>query len=610
MIAKNIFIYHLDNELEKLFSLDKYDSDMVYNSFKLIIKVAFLLCKDHLIIPAANYFESKYGYRILNEFQELREINAIRLISSSYNIDDLIDSKKKQYGEKILLNKFQYGSIIKQEKELILPGSLTKRTRSASADIKEGWFKAVSETDFMDSLFKYAKPGITAGVFEDSFYLLPRKMGKQAYVSDHMIKYLPFSVNEKKPNYIINTLVTREYIQSFLKENDAVCIKDIPLINDSLILPKETDELQFISYKNVILMMKCIKYKDTNFFDYINNCTCSELIELKYSPFGQTFIKEFYEKNTNRSETKVKDEKKADASNIRIGVITALPEEFVAMKKMMKNVEEVFFDRKGAGHRFFIGEIKSANNSIHNVALTQCGMGNNKAAIRATNMLTHFPAIESIIMTGIAAGIPCVNNVEKHIRLGDIVVSNGIVQYDFIKDTGEVQECRSASALPSAQLTEAINIIKAQIIEGIVSWNKYIMEGIDNNVKFKKPSIEDDKLYDENGGIIEHPFDKDRDDFPKLFFGKIASANTLLKNRERREEIKERFDALAIEMEGSGICDATWEASVGYIVVRGICDYGDSKKNDVWHNYAALTAAAFTRSLIETLPDFSDYSNV
>lgn len=41
---------------------------------------------------------------------------------------------------------------------------------------------------------------------------------------------------------------------------------------------------------------------------------------------------------------------------------------------------------------------------------------------------------------------------------------------------------------------------------------------------------------------------------------------------------------------------------VGYLVVRGICDYCDSHKNDDWQQYAAIVAAAYTRALIESMP--------
>jgi nucleoside phosphorylase len=39
------------------------------------------------------------------------------------------------------------------------------------------------------------------------------------------------------------------------------------------------------------------------------------------------------------------------------------------------------------------------------------------------------------------------------------------------------------------------------------------------------------------------------------------------------------------------------------MVIRGICDYCDTFKNDDWQPYASLVAAAYARAMIETLPD-------
>jgi len=87
-----------------------------------------------------------------------------------------------------------------------------------------------------------------------------------------------------------------------------------------------------------------------------------------------------------------------------------------------------------------------------------------------------------------------------------------------------------------------------------------------------------------------------------VFIGPIATSNALVKNPLKRDELRDRFGVKAVEMEGSGIADATWTAEVGYLVVRGICDYADARKSDKWQDYAAIVAAAYTRGLIETLP--------
>ena len=38
-----------------------------------------------------------------------------------------------------------------------------------------------------------------------------------------------------------------------------------------------------------------------------------------------------------------------------------------------------------------------------------------------------------------------------------------------------------------------------------------------------------------------------------------------------------------------------------YLVVRGIVDYCNLDKKDEWHNYAAICAACYTKSIIERL---------
>lgn len=53
-----------------------------------------------------------------------------------------------------------------------------------------------------------------------------------------------------------------------------------------------------------------------------------------------------------------------------------------------------------------------------------------------------------------------------------------------------------------------------------------------------------------------------------------------MKNYQKRQQLKKKFGVYAVEMEASGIADATWEMGTGYIVIRGICDYCDDYKND------------------------------
>jgi nucleoside phosphorylase len=82
----------------------------------------------------------------------------------------------------------------------------------------------------------------------------------------------------------------------------------------------------------------------------------------------------------------------------------------------------------------------------------------------------------------------------------------------------------------------------------------------------------------------------------------IAAADTLLKNAATRDVLRDRFGARAVEMEASGVQNAAWHQGKDIFVVRGICDYCDSVKNDDWQKYAALVAAAYARALVEAMP--------
>jgi nucleoside phosphorylase len=82
----------------------------------------------------------------------------------------------------------------------------------------------------------------------------------------------------------------------------------------------------------------------------------------------------------------------------------------------------------------------------------------------------------------------------------------------------------------------------------------------------------------------------------------------LLRNPALRDKLREDCGVIAIEMEGSGIADAAWNTAKNYLVIRGICDYCDDMKNDVWQGYAAVAAAAYARAVISSI-SLNSYKN-
>lgn len=291
----------------------------------------------------------------------------------------------------------------------------------------------------------------------------------------------------------------------------------------------------------------------------------------------------------------------------KLGIVTALPKEYVAVETILENVKEMSVPGRGAGRRYVLGEVPAKNGYSHLIALALLAdMGNNSAAIRAKSLLEHFPTVDSIIMVGIAGGIPNPVKVEDHVRLGDIVVSNrsGVIQYDYVKRSFKEITHRHPPRPPGSILLESVQHLEVNELKKQFPWLNYINQ-VCEKLSISRPPDETDILVDSRNPMkkIEHPLDHNRiTGQPRVFKGPIASANILLKDPVKRDQLRDKFGVKAVEMEGSGIADASWYTETGYLVVRGICDYCDSKKGDDWQMYAAIVAAAYTRALIEAIP--------
>jgi hypothetical protein len=86
-------------------------------------------------------------------------------------------------------------------------------------------------------------------------------------------------------------------------------------------------------------------------------------------------------------------------------------------------------------------------------------------------------------------------------------------------------------------------------------------------------------------------------DKPSVHFGNIASSNQLQISAVERDRVQKEHDVICFEMEAAGVMEEYL-----CVVVRGICDYADSHKNKGWQNYAAATAAAYAKGLLDMIP--------
>jgi nucleoside phosphorylase len=298
-------------------------------------------------------------------------------------------------------------------------------------------------------------------------------------------------------------------------------------------------------------------------------------------------------------------ERRLVSDHTQIGIVVVLPHEHAAMLSMIDNPKQLIVEGRGAGRRYHYGTVPTGNGP--RLVLVALGEpGNNAAAVRTTLMIQHFPDIEHVLMVGIAGAIPWPEKPTEHVRLGDIVVSSlgGVVQYDFGKQYADGFHPYPPPRPPSALLSEGARILHSEeLLTASRPWEAHILRGL-ANLGWKRPSPKADKLYvsDRSSEFIRHPFDRDRrNGQPRVFYGPIGSANQVLKDAKKRIMVRNRFGLKAVEMESSGVADATQIGAVGYLTIRGTCDYCDRRKSDHWQRYAAIAAAAWARSLLESL---------
>jgi nucleoside phosphorylase len=70
-----------------------------------------------------------------------------------------------------------------------------------------------------------------------------------------------------------------------------------------------------------------------------------------------------------------------------------------------------------------------------------------------------------------------------------------------------------------------------------------------------------------------------------------------MKDATLRDALAHDPGVLCFEMEAAGLMNR-----FPCLVIRGICDYCDTHKNDDWHGYAAMTAAAFAKDFVTRIP--------
>jgi nucleoside phosphorylase len=297
-----------------------------------------------------------------------------------------------------------------------------------------------------------------------------------------------------------------------------------------------------------------------------------------------------------------------------VGWICALPIELAAAKGMLD--EEHGAPQTPAAeadqNSYLLGRV--GNFKVVVACLPKDQIGSVSAAVVARDMVSTFPKIRIGLLVGIGAGIP---DEENDIRLGDVVISSdkasgGVVVYDFGKRLAD-GSFQSISILnrPPRSLSSALVQLEAAHKTREKDISRYIDTMLQKypvmrKTGYRRPAQDTDRLFEVHyqhsagrtckGCDPSEEVDREprEDEYPVIHYGTIATGDSVIKHGPTREELKQKHNAICLEMEASGLMN-----NFPCLVIRGVSDYADSHKNDRWHAYAAAAGAGCAKEVLQ-----------
>ncbi|GAB1211759.1 hypothetical protein ATERTT37_000883 [Aspergillus terreus] len=321
-----------------------------------------------------------------------------------------------------------------------------------------------------------------------------------------------------------------------------------------------------------------------------------------------------------------------------IAIICALPLEAEAVEALFDQTYDrlsAFYKKQpGDDNAYFNGRI----GSHHVVLCLMPRMGKGNAASVAASLKISYRRIQVALVVGICGGAPY-SPTKEEIFLGDVIISDAVIEYDFgrqysggfirktsVKDTLGRPNREIQSLLAGLQPQQSRRDFQAKTLQHL----RVIQEA---QPYLQQPSPADDVLYeasyqhkhyssgsphwcscldDTSDEVCQRALDAScillgcaQDQVHRrrgclencsltTHIGTVASADTVMKSGDYRDSLVKSEGVIGFEMEGAGV----WN-NISSIIIKGVCDYADSHKNNTWQAYAAATGAATAKAFLE-----------
>lgn len=255
----------------------------------------------------------------------------------------------------------------------------------------------------------------------------------------------------------------------------------------------------------------------------------------------------------------------------------------------------------------------------HNVVLTHMpGMGKVNAAAVASNCRSSFPGVKLALVVGVC-GVAPFDHEGREIVLGDVIVSDAVVQYDLGRRLTERFERKDTLLDSLGRPNPEIRGLLAKLrgLRGRKTLRASVARSLEllqrePELEARYPGAAADMLFEasyrhlvdgrtcdacgcDGQTVRRRRLEPDVGDTrPAVHFGLIASGDAVMKSAAVRDELAQSEGVVGFEMEGSGVWD-----TFPCVVIKGACDYADSHKTKEWQRYAAATAAACMKAFLE-----------
>ncbi|KAK3292363.1 ankyrin repeat-containing domain protein [Chaetomium fimeti] len=330
--------------------------------------------------------------------------------------------------------------------------------------------------------------------------------------------------------------------------------------------------------------------------------------------------------------------------NFGVAIVCALAIEAAAVLELFEERwDNAGLDRAPADtNSYSFGSIGS-----HTVVLAHMhSMGKVAAATVAGNLRASFRHLKLVLVVGICGGAPNAPNKPcDDVFLGDVVVSTGVIQYDFGRrfPGGFVRKDTPRHNL--SRLSVVADGVLAKLKAAEAGRGREFSRSVSRHLDALQqqlgpdaayPGREGDRLFQPDylhkhhelsaclvctgnaGAVCDDVTEKSCETLgcsqqvsnlvarsppghrsqPTVHFGLVASGDTVMRSGRDRDEIARRDGVIAFEMEGAGCWEILRECSC--LIIKSVCDYADSHKNKMFQGYAAVVAAATAKALLES----------